>query len=78
MSDRYLISQGPIAIDRTTGEVIMDCERLERELADCRSEISRLRAERGEWRDEALLLNRLLSDGRALIDALMPSALSIG
>jgi hypothetical protein len=54
----------------------MDCERLERELAACRREISRLRAERDEWRDEALLLDRLLSDRRALIDTRMSSVFS--
>jgi len=56
----------------------MDCEHLRRELDACRREISQLRAERDEWRDEAMLLDRLLSDRRALIDARIPSALSIG
>jgi hypothetical protein len=56
----------------------MDCERLERELDACRREIARLRAERDEWRDEAMLLDRLLSDRRALIDAQVPTALRIG
>jgi hypothetical protein len=57
-------------------EITTDCERLERELAACRREISSLRAERDEWRDEALLLDRLLSDRRALIEARMSSAFS--
>jgi hypothetical protein len=65
------VEAGPDGPD--DAEITMDCERLERELAACRREISRLRAERDEWRDEALLLDRLLSDRRALIDARMSS-----
>lgn len=73
-----LDSQGPSRGRPAIWERTMDCERLQRELDACRREISQLRTERDEWRDEALLLDRLLSDRRALIDARIPSALSIG
>jgi hypothetical protein len=56
----------------------MDCTRLEHELDARRREISRLQAERDEWRDEALFFYRLASDRRSLIDARMPSAVSTG